>query len=100
MASLVPNVWAAIVIPVPAAVLAVVLRLKARRMTRMGMGRDDCFAVAALVSPSQPHLALHPHCSPWHPKIFALGYTADLIVCKCLHRMKLLLTLVAIAHTS
>ncbi|KIE00747.1 hypothetical protein MAJ_03081, partial [Metarhizium majus ARSEF 297] len=60
MASLVPNVWAAIVIPVPAAVLAVVLRLKARRMTRMGMGRDDCFAVAAL--------------------IFALGYTADLIV--------------------
>ncbi|KAH0591738.1 hypothetical protein MHUMG1_10538 [Metarhizium humberi] len=60
MASLVPNVWAAIVIPVPASVLAVILRLKARRMTRMGMGRDDCFAVAAL--------------------IFALGYTADLIV--------------------
>ncbi|KAF5138931.1 Satratoxin biosynthesis SC1 cluster protein 4 [Metarhizium anisopliae] len=60
MASLVPNVWAAIVIPVPASVLAVILRLKARRMTRMGMGRDDCFAVAAL--------------------IFALGYTAVLIV--------------------
>ncbi|KAF5121075.1 hypothetical protein E5D57_013411 [Metarhizium anisopliae] len=48
MASLVPNVWAAILIPVPASVAAVILRLKARRMTRMGMGRDDCFAVAAL----------------------------------------------------
>lgn len=102
MASLVPNVWAAIVIPVPASVLAVILRLKARRMTRMGMGRDDCFAVAALVSrPSTASGPCNAHCSPWHPQIFALGYTADLIVCKCLHRMKRpALTLLAIAHTS
>ncbi|KHO00383.1 uncharacterized protein MAM_01161 [Metarhizium album ARSEF 1941] len=60
MASLVPNVWAAIVVPVPASTVALALRLKARRMTRMGMGRDDCFAVAA-----------------W---ILAVGYTIDLVV--------------------
>ncbi|TWU74285.1 hypothetical protein ED733_005261 [Metarhizium rileyi] len=50
MTSLVPNVYAAIFIPVPASTLALVLRLKARRMTRMGMGRDDVFAIAAWVT--------------------------------------------------
>ncbi|OAA37824.1 integral membrane protein [Metarhizium rileyi] len=60
MTSLVPNVYAAIFIPVPASTLALVLRLKARRMTRMGMGRDDVFAIAA-----------------W---VLAVGYTVDLIV--------------------
>jgi hypothetical protein len=50
MTSRVANVYAAIIIPVPAATLALALRFKARRMTRMGTGYDDVFAVAAWVS--------------------------------------------------
>ncbi|KAH7243750.1 hypothetical protein B0J15DRAFT_501047 [Fusarium solani] len=47
MTNLVPNVWAGVVIPMPFAALALILRLKARRMTRMGMGYDDGFSIAA-----------------------------------------------------
>ncbi|OAQ72020.1 hypothetical protein VFPPC_00089 [Pochonia chlamydosporia 170] len=60
MTGLVANVLAAIIVPVPFATLALALRLKARRMTRMGMGYDDVFAIIA-----------------W---VFAIGYTVDLIV--------------------
>ncbi|KAF5620763.1 integral membrane protein [Fusarium sp. NRRL 52700] len=42
-----PNVWAAIIIPVPASALALVLRIKARRMTKMGVGYDDALSIAA-----------------------------------------------------
>ncbi|PKS05722.1 hypothetical protein jhhlp_007551 [Lomentospora prolificans] len=47
MTSRVPNVWAGVIILMPFAALALVLRLKARRMTRIGLGYDDCFAIAA-----------------------------------------------------
>ncbi|RMJ10358.1 hypothetical protein BHE90_003653 [Fusarium euwallaceae] len=60
MTGLVPNVYAAIIIPMPAAALALVLRIKARRMTRMGLGYDDALCIAA-----------------W---VFAVGYSVDLIV--------------------
>ncbi|KAH6874387.1 hypothetical protein B0T10DRAFT_586338 [Thelonectria olida] len=60
MTGLVPNVWAAIIIPIPAATLALILRLKARRMTRMGMGYDDGLSILA-----------------W---IFAVSYSASLIL--------------------
>ncbi|EXL66201.1 hypothetical protein FOPG_17605 [Fusarium oxysporum f. sp. conglutinans race 2 54008] len=60
MADLVPNIWAGVVIPMPFAVLALVLRLKARRMTKMGMGYDDCFSVAA-----------------W---LFAIGYSTIILI--------------------
>lgn len=53
MTGLVANVYAGIIIPVPAATAALVLRLKARRMTRMGLGYDDGLAVAAWVSEAQ-----------------------------------------------
>ncbi|KAF5016995.1 hypothetical protein F66182_11151, partial [Fusarium sp. NRRL 66182] len=58
--SRVPNVWAATIIPVPASALALFLRIKARRMTRMGVGYDDGLSIAA-----------------W---IVALGYSILLIV--------------------
>ncbi|KAF5653908.1 integral membrane protein, partial [Fusarium heterosporum] len=45
--SRVPNVWAAIIIPVPASALALVLRLKARRMTKQRIGYDDVLSIAA-----------------------------------------------------
>ncbi|KAJ3459038.1 hypothetical protein MRS44_015111 [Fusarium solani] len=60
MTGLVPNVYAAIIIPMPAAALALVLRIKARRMTRMGLGYDDALCIAA-----------------W---VFAVAYSVDLIV--------------------
>ncbi|KAF5690532.1 integral membrane protein [Fusarium globosum] len=47
MTGRVPNVWAAIIIPVPASALALVLRIKARRMTKMGVGYDDALSIAA-----------------------------------------------------
>ncbi|KAI5465071.1 hypothetical protein BGZ63DRAFT_351646 [Mariannaea sp. PMI_226] len=47
MTGLVPNVWAGTVIPIPFAGLVLVLRLKARRMTRMSVGYDDAFSIAA-----------------------------------------------------
>ncbi|KAH6873791.1 hypothetical protein B0T10DRAFT_533187 [Thelonectria olida] len=47
MTNLVLNAWAGVVIPMPFAALALVLRLKARRMTRMGMAFDDGFSIAA-----------------------------------------------------
>ncbi|KAF5712500.1 integral membrane protein, partial [Fusarium mundagurra] len=47
MTGRVPNVWAAIIIPVPASALALVLRIKARRMTKMGFGYDDALSIAA-----------------------------------------------------
>jgi hypothetical protein len=49
MTGRVPNVWAAIIIPVPASALALVLRIKARRMTKMGLGYDDALSIAAWV---------------------------------------------------
>ncbi|KAM5349661.1 hypothetical protein ACJ41O_006166 [Fusarium nematophilum] len=49
MTGLLPNVYAATIIPIPAATLALILRLKARRMTRMGLGYDDGLSVAAWV---------------------------------------------------
>jgi hypothetical protein len=49
MTNLVPNIWAGIVIPMPFAALALVLRFKSRRMTRMGIGYDDGLSVAAWV---------------------------------------------------
>lgn len=49
MTGLVPNVYAAVIIPMPAAALALVLRIKARRMTRMGLGYDDALCIAAWV---------------------------------------------------
>lgn len=62
MSSLVPNVYAAIFTPVPLATLALALRLKARRMTRMGMGYDDVLAVAAWVRHDcSSTTALHAH---------------------------------------
>jgi hypothetical protein len=45
--SRIPNVWAAIIIPVPASALALILRIKARRMTKMGVGYDDGLSIAA-----------------------------------------------------
>jgi hypothetical protein len=60
--SRIPNVWAAIIIPVPASALALILRIKARRMTKMGVGYDDGLSIAA-----------------W---FVALGYSILLIVCK------------------
>ncbi|ENH71993.1 hypothetical protein FOC1_g10001840 [Fusarium oxysporum f. sp. cubense race 1] len=47
MTGRVPNVWAAIIIPVPASALALILRIKARRMTKMGVGYDDALSIAA-----------------------------------------------------
>ncbi|KAH6954320.1 hypothetical protein FAVG1_02378 [Fusarium avenaceum] len=47
MTGRVPNVWAAIIVPVPASALALVLRIKARRMTKMGLGYDDALSIAA-----------------------------------------------------
>jgi hypothetical protein len=47
--SRIPNVWAAIIIPVPASALALILRIKARRMTKMGVGYDDGLSIAAWV---------------------------------------------------
>ncbi|KAL4732042.1 hypothetical protein ACLX1H_001047 [Fusarium chlamydosporum] len=47
--SRVPNVWAAIIIPVPASALALLLRLKARRMTKRGVGYDDGLSIAAWI---------------------------------------------------
>lgn len=49
MTGRVPNVWAAIIVPVPASALALVLRIKARRMTKMGLGYDDALSIAAWV---------------------------------------------------
>ncbi|KAF4975532.1 hypothetical protein FZEAL_7678 [Fusarium zealandicum] len=47
MTGLLPNVYAAVIIPMPAAALALALRLKVRRMTKMGIGWDDGLAIAA-----------------------------------------------------
>ncbi|CAG7558026.1 unnamed protein product [Fusarium equiseti] len=64
--SRVPNVWAAIIIPVPASALALFLRIKARRMTPRGVGYDDGLSIAA-----------------W---LVALGYSILLIVwTTCFH---------------
>ncbi|KAJ3524929.1 hypothetical protein NM208_g11856 [Fusarium decemcellulare] len=60
MTGRVPNVYAATIIPIPFATLALLLRLKARRMTKMGMGYDDLLSIAA-----------------W---FFAVAYSADLLV--------------------
>lgn len=49
MKELVANVYAATIIPVPLATLALVLRLKAKRMTTMGVGHEDVLAIAAWV---------------------------------------------------
>jgi hypothetical protein len=58
--SRVPNVWAAIIIPVPASALALLLRIKARRMTKMGVGYDDGLSIAAWVrTHAQPHHLPH-----------------------------------------
>ena len=53
--SRVPNVWAAIIIPVPASALALFLRIKARRMTPRGVGYDDGLSIAAWVRQHSPH---------------------------------------------
>ncbi|KAH7347685.1 hypothetical protein B0T11DRAFT_143563 [Plectosphaerella cucumerina] len=58
--SLVPNIWAGVITVMPFAAAALVLRICARRMTRMGLGWDDCFSVAA-----------------W---VFAVGYSALVLV--------------------
>ncbi|KAF4443970.1 hypothetical protein F53441_11288 [Fusarium austroafricanum] len=49
--SRVPNVWAAIIIPVPASALALFLRIKVRRMRKQsgGVGRDDVLSIAAWI---------------------------------------------------
>ncbi|KAL6901057.1 hypothetical protein GGI43DRAFT_403943 [Trichoderma evansii] len=60
MTSLVANIYAATIIPVPLAALALALRLKAKRMTTIGIGHEDVLAIAA-----------------W---ILAVGYTIDVIV--------------------
>jgi hypothetical protein len=49
MAGLQPDIYAAISITWVAAFLALGLRLKARRMTKMNLWFDDYFAVIALV---------------------------------------------------
>ncbi|KAF5017785.1 hypothetical protein F66182_10270 [Fusarium sp. NRRL 66182] len=49
MAGLQPNIYAAISITWVAALLALVLRLKARKMTKMKLWIDDYFAIVALV---------------------------------------------------
>jgi hypothetical protein len=51
--SLVPNIWAGVITVMPFAAAALVLRICARRMTRMGLGWDDCFSVAAWVRPTR-----------------------------------------------
>lgn len=53
--SRVPNVWAAIIIPVPASALALFLRIKARRMTPRGVSYDDGLSIAAWVRPHHSH---------------------------------------------
>lgn len=82
MTDLVANVYAATIIPVPASTLALVLRLKARRMTRMGFGYDDGLAIAAWVRIRPPLLPRPPCILTVSPQIFAMGYTVDLIVCE------------------
>lgn len=57
--SRVPNVWAAIIIPVPASALALFLRIKARRMTPRGVGYDDGLSIAAWVRHSPHHSFIH-----------------------------------------
>jgi hypothetical protein len=54
--SRVPNVWAAIIIPVPASALALFLRIKARRMTPRGVGYDDGLSIAAWVVDPTIHI--------------------------------------------
>lgn len=49
MTGLVPDIYAAIFITFSAAVVALVLRFTARRMTKMKLWFDDYFAVVATV---------------------------------------------------
>lgn len=44
------SIWVSVVVPWLAALLALVLRLVARRMTKVGLGWDDLFSILAFVS--------------------------------------------------
>ena len=44
-----PNLYAAIIVCLPAAYLAVALRFTARRLKRTSIGKDDCAILVALV---------------------------------------------------
>lgn len=61
MAGLQPDIYAAISITWVAAFLALSLRLKARRMTKMSLWFDDYFAIIALVGLALPLLKINAH---------------------------------------
>lgn len=50
MADLRPNIYAGVSITLFAALVALILRLKARRMTKIHLWYDDYFALVAFVS--------------------------------------------------
>ena len=79
--SLVPNIWAGVIIPMPFAFVALVLRLKARRMTRMGTGFDDVLCILAWVSPVLIAILREYQTDRCLAQILAVGYSAIVLIC-------------------
>lgn len=78
MAGLQPNIYAAILATMPAAIAALVSRLVARRMIRMKYWYDDLFAVLGYVSrPATCGLDVMLIAQ----QVFALAYCIDVLIC-------------------
>lgn len=75
------SIWISIAIPWFAALMALSMRLWARRLTKMTWWLDDYFAILAFVSPCR-HLLLLGSRQTDILQIFATGYCGIMIECK------------------
>ena len=82
MAGLQPDFYSAVAITLTAAVAALLLRLKARRMTKQPLWYDDWFAVVAFVSLKARVCigVVSLILAHWVAKIFAVAYCTVVIL--------------------